>query len=52
MSYEIILTEIFAGCLFAIAAVAIRIRLEKVRKPGLHAKVSRQSSSAGLFRAS
>lgn len=50
MGYEIVFTEIFAGCLFATAAVAFRIRQEKKRNPGLRTKVSRQTSSALSFR--
>ncbi|MGB9093987.1 MAG: hypothetical protein WCB93_07720 [Gallionella sp.] len=50
MSYEIVFTEIFAGCLLATVAVAFRIRLEKIRNPGLRTKVSRQTSGADLFR--
>jgi uncharacterized membrane protein len=50
MSYEIVFAEIFGGCLFATAAVAFRIRLEKIRNPGLCTKASRQTSKPVLFR--
>jgi hypothetical protein len=50
MSYEIVFTEILAGCLFAATAVVLRIRLEKIRSPGLRTKVSRGTSGSVLFR--
>ena len=43
MSYEIVFTEIFAGCLFAAAAMVFRVRLEKVRNAELRTKVSRRT---------
>jgi hypothetical protein len=42
MSYEIVFTEIFAGCLFA-AAAAFRVRLGKVRNAELRTKVGRRT---------
>jgi hypothetical protein len=42
MNYQILFTEIFAGCLFA-AAIAFRIRLKKVGNPELRTKVSRRT---------
>lgn len=50
MSYESMFAEILAGCLLATVAVAIRIRLEKSRNPGLRTKGSRQTPRADLFR--
>jgi len=50
MGYEIVFTEIFAGCLFATAAVAFRIRQEKLRNSGSRTKVSRQTSRTVQFR--
>jgi len=50
MSYEIVFTEIFAGCLFATALVAFRIRLEKVRNPGSRTKASRHTFQNAQFR--
>jgi hypothetical protein len=49
MGYEIVLTEIFAGCLFATAAVAFHIRQETIRNPGLRTKVSRKLSGLSRF---
>lgn len=43
MNYQIVFTEIFAGCLFAAAAAAFRVRLEKVRSLGLRVKVGRHN---------
>jgi hypothetical protein len=50
MNYEILFAEIFAGCLFATAAIVFRVRLEKVRSSGVRTKVSRHASRIVPFR--
>jgi predicted nucleotidyltransferase len=48
VNHMIVFTEIFAGCLFATAAIAFRARLEKVRSSGVRTKVSRHTSRSLL----
>ena len=50
MSYGIVFAEIFAGCLLATAAIALRIRLERIRDHGLRTKVGGQACRAVPFR--